>query len=127
MMAFRYEVVIEPPLSQLFREKFLQNTQETKCCELFHLITPDMPNVWEFRRDKGTFTLSYTEEEGEQKERIVIESDTLDLSDIIIAAIQNGITDYLVQFLLPLAKTSRAELESRIKARLESLKTALVP
>ena len=125
-MGFHYEVVAASPLTELFRQRFLQNMRETKGCEMFRLTTPDAASFWEFKRGNNIFTLSFTEEAGGQMERIVIESDTLDLSDVVISVVKSGLSAYLVQFLLPLTKIPRTELESRIKAYLSRLQTELL-
>ncbi len=125
-MAFHYEVVVEPNLAALFRQKFLESVGKTQCCEMFKLIAPGMPNLWEFKVGKDIFTLSFNEEAGEQKERLVIDSMTLDLSEIILSAVQSGLTDYLLKFLTPLAKVPEAELVSKIKAYCAELGKLLV-
>ena len=125
-MAFRYEVVLEMALAELFRERFLQVLKESHCCEIFRLVTPDIPNIWEFKRGKDIFTLEFTEEEGDQEERIIIQSDKLDLTDIIISAVQAGLANYLLKVLSPLAQIPQAELESRINAHLAGLQSDIL-
>ena len=125
-MGFHYEVVAALPLTELFRQRFLQNMKETKGFEIFRVAHPDAPSFWEFKRANDIFTLSFSDEAGEQMGRIVIESDTLDLSDVVISVVKSGLSAYLVQFLLPLTKIPRTELESRIKAYLSRLQTELL-
>jgi hypothetical protein len=126
-MSFHYEVVIEPALAALFRQKFLENMGKTKCCEMFRLVAPGMPNLWEFKTGKDIITLSFSGEADERKERLVIESMTLDLTDVVIATIRSGLADYLISFLAPLTKIPRTELESRIKVQLEGVETIVKP
>ena len=125
-MAFRYEVGLKADLAELFRERFMQVMKESRCCEIFRLVTPDSPNIWEFKRGKDIFTLEFAEEEGNQEERIIIQSDKLDLTDIIISAVQAGLADYLLKVLSPLAQVPQAELESRIKAHLAGLQSDIL-
>jgi hypothetical protein len=114
-MAFHYEVIIDQPMGEVFRRKFLSNVGRTKCCEMFKLVSPGMPSLWEFKTGKDIFTLSFNEEPGEQKERISIDSMTLDLKDAVMDTIQNGLTDYLMDLLSPFTKGPRVELENKIK------------
>ncbi|MDP2917506.1 MAG: hypothetical protein Q8O16_06215 [Dehalococcoidia bacterium] len=126
-MAFHYEVVTEPALAALFRQKFLENMGKTKCCEMFRLVAPGMPNFWEFKAGKDIIMLSFTEEADERRERLVIDSMTLDLTDTILQTIHSGMMDYLMNFLAPLARMPATELEGRIKAQLEGLETVIKP
>ncbi len=124
-MAFHYEVIIDQPMAELFRRKFLMNVSKTKCCEMFKLISPGIPNLWEFKTGKNIFTLSFSEEPGEQKERLSVDSMTLDLKEIIMQTIQAGLTDYLLNFLSPFAKIPKAELESKIIDCFKSLENVI--
>ena len=124
-MSFHYEVVIDQPMAELFRHKFLANVSKTKCCEMFKLISPGIPNLWEFKTGKDIFTLSFSEEPGEQKERVSVDSMTLDLKDVILDSIQSGLEDYLLSFLTPFAKISRLELETRIRDTFKSLESSI--
>lgn len=126
-MAFRYEVAVETPLAELFIHRFLHSIRERQCCEVFRLLTPDAPNIWKFRRDKDIFTVTFSEEAAEQRGRIIIESATMDLSEVIISTVQSGLSDYMVKFLMPLARIPRTELESRIRACLAALPGKLQP
>jgi|WetSurMetagenome_2_1015567.scaffolds.fasta_scaffold299684_1 hypothetical protein len=114
-MAFHYEVIIDQPMAELFRRKFLLNASKTKASEMFKLLSPGMPNLWEFKTGKDIFTLSFSEESGEQKERLAVDSMTLDLKDVVLNTIQDGLVDYTVNFLLPLSKLPKVELENKIK------------
>ncbi len=125
-MVFKYEVVMEADLAELFRERFLETIKESRCCEIFKLVTPDSPNIWEFRRGKDIFTLEFAEEEGADKERITVQSETLDLTDMIISTVQAGMARYLLRVLSPLAQVPQAELESRIKAHLAGLRSDIL-
>ncbi len=124
-MSFHYEVIIEPPMGELFRHKFLTSVTRSKCCEMFKLISPGMPNLWEFKTGKDIFTLSFSEESGEQKERLTVDSMTLDLKDVIVDTVKSGLTDYLLNFLTPLSKVPRSELENKIKECFKNLEGAL--
>jgi hypothetical protein len=125
-MAFHYEVIIDPPMGELFRQKFITSIGRTKCCQMFKLISPGMPNLWEFKSGKDIFTLSFSEESGEQKERISIDSMTLDLKDVVVDTIKSGLKDYLVNFISPLAEMPLAEFEKRVNAYLEKLAPELI-
>ncbi len=124
-MAFHYELIIDQPMAELFRRKFLVNASKTKCSEMFKLISPGMPNLWEFKTGKDIFTLSFSEEPGEQKERLSIDSMTLDLKDVVMQTIQDGLMDYLINFLLPLSKVPKSELENKIKERFQNLGSSI--
>ena len=124
-MAFHYEVIVDQPMGELFRRKFLASVGRTKCCEMFKLISPGIPNLWEFKTGKDLFTLSFSEEPGEQKERLSVDSMTLDLKDIIMETIQSGLLDYLLNFLSPLAKVPQTEMESKIKDCFKNLENLI--
>jgi hypothetical protein len=124
-MSFHYEVLIDPPMGELFRHKFLSSVSKIKCSEMFKLMSPGMPSLWEFKTGKDMFTLSFSEESGEQKERLAVDSLTLDLKDVIIDTVQNGLTDYLMCFLEPLSKAPKTELEARIKECFKTLESVL--
>jgi hypothetical protein len=124
-MAFHYEVIVDQPMGELFRRKFLASVGRTKCCEMFKLISPGIPNLWEFKTGKDLFTLSFSEEPGEQKERLSVDSMTLDLKDIIMETIQSGLLDYLLNFLSPLAKVPQTEMESKIKEGFKNLENLI--
>jgi hypothetical protein len=124
-MSFHYEVIIDPPMGELFRRKFLANVGKTKCCEMFKLISPGIPNLWEFKTGKDIFTLSFSEEPGEQKERLSVDSMTLDLKDTIMQTVQAGLLDYLINFLTPFAKIPPAEMESKIKECFKNLENVI--
>jgi hypothetical protein len=124
-MSFHYEVVVDQPMAELFRRKFLTNVSTTRCCEMFKLIAPGIPNLWEFKTGKDIFTLSFSEEPGEQKERLSIDSMTLDLKDVILQTVQSGLSDYLLNFLTPITKVSRSELETKINDNFKNLETIL--
>jgi hypothetical protein len=126
-MSFHYEVTVELPLAEVFRQMFLKHIRGEQCCELFRLVTPDAPNIWDFRLGEDIFSIAFTEEAGEQKESIDIDSDTLDLTKVIAGVMEKGVIDFLIQFLSPLAKVPKAELEKRIKARLNDLERDLEP
>lgn len=126
-MSFHYEVVADPYSVTLFRQKFLENVGKTRCCEMFRLVAPGMPNFWEFKTGKDIFTLSFNEESDERSVRLIIDSMTLDLTDTIVSTIQSAVTNYLFTFLKPLAKVSEDELEKRVKLRVEGLQVILLP
>ena len=112
-------------MGELFRRKFLANVGKTKCCEMFKLISPGIPNLWEFKTGKDIFTLSFSEEPGEQKERLSVDSMTLDLKDIIMQTIQSGLLDYLINFLSPFAKVPQTEMENKIKDCFKNLEDVI--
>ena len=126
-MSFYYEVVVEEPLGEWFRRKFLQSVTKTKCCEMFKLMAPGIPNLWQFKVGKEVFTLSFSYEPGEQKERLVIESMTMDLRDVILLTVESNMAEYIKEFLLPLTKVSGDEMEVRLKNFLKELDTGVVP
>jgi hypothetical protein len=125
-MAFHYEVIIDQPLGELFRQKFLVNIGRTKCCQMFKLMSAGMPNLWEFKAGKDIFTLSFSEEAGEQKERISIDSMTLDLKEVVVDTIRSGLKDYLFSFIAPLTEIPPAEFEKKVNAYLERLTPELI-
>jgi hypothetical protein len=120
-MSFHYEVVIDLPMGEIFRHKFLSTIGKTQCCQMFKLMSPGMPNLWEFKMGKDIFTLSFNEEPGEQKERLSIDSMTLDLKEIVLDTIQSSVSEYLLNFLQPLAKIPKAEMEEKIRDYFKSL------
>jgi hypothetical protein len=120
-MSFHYEVVIDPPIGEIFRRKFLAAVGKTKSCQMFKLMSPGMPNLWEFKMGKDIFTLSFSEEPGEQKERLSIDSMTLNLKDIVVETIQSGLAEYLTNLLEPLSKIPKAEMEDKIKECFKNL------
>jgi hypothetical protein len=124
-MSFHYEVVIDPPMGELFRHRFLASVSKTKCCEMFKLMSPGMPNLWEFKTGKDIFTLSFNEEPGEQKEKLSVDSLTLDLKDIIIDTVKNGLTEYLLCFLSPLSKVPRADFEGKVKEFFKNVESVM--
>ncbi len=126
-MSFHYEVVAEMSAVTLFRQKFLESVSKTKCCQMFRLVAPGIPNFWEFKVGKDIFTLSFSEQADERTVRLSIDSMTLDLTEIIVSTIQSVATDYLINFLKPLSKVSKDELDKRVKARMETLEVMLVP
>jgi hypothetical protein len=124
-MSFHYEVIIDQPMGEVFRRKFLANVSRTRCCEMFKLVSPGMPSLWEFKIGKDIFTLSFNEEPGEQKERISIDSLTLDLKDAVMDTIQSGLTEYLLTLITPFTKVPRPELENKIKNCFKELRNAV--
>jgi hypothetical protein len=125
-MAFHYEVVIDQPIGELFRRKFLMNVGKMKCCEMFKLMYPGTPNLWEFKTGKEIFTLSFSEEAGDQKERISIDSMTLDLKNTVISTIKDSLNDYLLNFLSPLTAIPGPEFEKRIETFTGKLESELL-
>lgn len=126
-MSFHYEVVADSALTGLFRRKFLENVSRTKCCEMFRLVAPGMPALWEFKTGKDIFTISFGEEANERTEKLAIDSMTLDLTETIVLTMQSCVTEYLFNFLAPLSKVPVEELEKRVKKRIEGLQGMLLP
>jgi hypothetical protein len=124
-MSFHYEVITDSAMGDLFRRKFLSNISRTKACEMFKLMAPGMPNLWEFKTGKDIFTLSFSEEPGEEKERLSIDSMTLDLKDAIMDTIKSGLKDYLISFMTPLSKVPPSEMENKIQEYLKSLESTI--
>jgi hypothetical protein len=124
-MSFHYEVIIEPALSELFRRKFLSYVGRTRCCEMFKLMSPGMPNLWEFKTGKDIFTLSFSEEPGEQMERLSVDSMTLDMRETIMETVKSGLMEYLMPLLAPLSPLPRPELENKINELYGNLEKAM--
>ena len=125
-MSFHYEVVTDLPMGEIFRRKFLSTIGKTQCCQMFKLVSPGMPNLWEFKVGKDIFTLSFNEEPGEEKERLSLDSMTLNLKDLILETVQSILDECLLNFLQPLSKVPKNEMQERIRESLKSLEAGLI-
>jgi hypothetical protein len=91
------------------------------------MMAPGIPSLWQFKVGKDVFTLSYSYEPGQQKEKLVIESMTMDLRDVILLTIEDSMAEYAREFMLPLCKISGDELTGKLRTCFKELAGAGYP
>ncbi len=113
-MLTKYDVEVAPSLSSLFREAFGHASERMGFAAVAKLAAPGT-GVWEYQRDDVIVSL-HTYSAGGQKEHIVIETPSLDLTQLICASLSELITNILTTFLEPVNRAQREEIEEGLAA-----------
>ena len=114
-----YKIEVERPLSSLFRASFESAAEARGFETVMELAAPDT-GVWKYQKDELIVSL-HTYSAPKQRESLVIESHTHDLTSLIAATLKDLLASQLAVLLDPVNDASRIEIEQGLNALLAGL------
>lgn len=118
-MLANYKIEIEQPLSSLFRASFGRAAEAMGFETVMELAAPDT-GIWKYQKDDFTVSL-HTYSAPKQRDSLVIESHTYDLTSLISATLKDLLASQLTVLLDPMDGPTRNEIEQGLNTLLAGL------
>lgn len=112
-MGYEYEAMLDPSLASSFRARFSQVVEEKGFVRVLELAPAEGPRLVGFRRGQNLLALAISPGEG-GKERLRIESESLDFTYLVIEAASALAAEFLEAFLGLVEGMGDSKLKERL-------------